>query len=89
MSNEIIPRKYADYGEIISIIERACENAFRVVNRKVISMYWEIGAYVSDRIKNGGSGKAVVKEFSEFIQSDFAGIQSLSASNTLTDESLL
>jgi len=81
MSNELTPKNHADYGEIISIIERARENAFRAVNREVISMYWEIGAYVSDKVKNGGWGKAVVKEFSEFIQSNFTGIQGFSASN--------
>jgi len=81
MSNELSPKNHADYGEIISIIERARENAFRAVNREVISMYWEIGAYVSDKVKNGGWGKAVVKEFSEFIQSNFVGIQGFSASN--------
>jgi predicted nuclease of restriction endonuclease-like (RecB) superfamily len=81
MSNELTPKKHADCGEIISIIERARENAFRAVNREVISMYWEIGAYVSDKVKNGGWGKAVVKEFSEFIQSNFVGIQGFSASN--------
>jgi len=81
MSKELTPKNHAEYGEIISIIERARENAFRAVNREVISMYWEIGAYVSDKVKNGGWGKAIVKDFSDFIRSNFAGIQGFSASN--------
>ena len=81
MSNNIITDNNADYGEIISIIEHARENAFRAVNREVISMYWEIGSYVSDKVKNSSWGKAFVKEFSAFIQSHFAGIQGFSASN--------
>jgi len=81
MSNELTPKKHADYGEIISIIEHARESAFRAANREVISMYWEIGKYVSGKVKNNGWGKAVVKEFSEFIQSSFAGAQGFSASN--------
>jgi len=44
-------------------------------------MYWEIGAYVSEKVKNSGWGKAIVKEFSEFIQSHYVGIQGFSASN--------
>lgn len=74
MSNELTPKNQGEYGEIISIIECARENAFRAVNREVISMYWEIGVYVSDKVKNGGWGKAIVKDFSEFIQSRFVGI---------------
>jgi hypothetical protein len=61
MNKELLPPKYIEYGEIISIIERARENAFRAVNRELISMYWEIGSYVSDKVKNGGWGKSVVK----------------------------
>ena len=81
MSNELTTKGNADYGEIIAIIERARENAFRAVNREVISMYWDIGAYVSKRVKHGGWGKAVVQDFADFIQSRFAGIQGFSASN--------
>ncbi len=81
MNNELIPQNPADYGDIVSIIERARANAFRAVNREMISMYWEIGAYVSDKVKNGGWGKAIVKDFSEFIQSNFVGIQGFSSPN--------
>ena len=44
-------------------------------------MYRDIGEYVSGKVKNGGWGKAVVKDFSEFIQSHYVGIQGFSASN--------
>ena len=81
MANELTSRNNAEYGEIISIIERARENAFRAVNREVITMYWEIGAYVSEKVKDSGWGNAVVKDFSEFIQSHYVGIQGFSASN--------
>ena len=81
MSNELTRKDNADYGEIIDIIERARENAFRAVNREVISMYWDIGAYVSEKVKHGGWGKAVVQDFADFIQSRFVGIQGFSASN--------
>ena len=57
MSSQLIHNNHAAYGEIISIIERSRENAFRAVNRELISMYWEIGASVSNKVKNGGWGK--------------------------------
>ena len=56
MSSDLTPTNRADYGEIISIIERARENAFRAVNRELISMYWEIGKYVSEKVKSEGWG---------------------------------
>jgi hypothetical protein len=33
VNNEVTPKSHAVYGEIITIIERARENAFRAVNR--------------------------------------------------------
>ena len=81
MSNELTPKKRAEYGEMINIIERARENAFRAVNLELISMYWDIGAYVSDKIKQGGWGKAVVADFARFIQAERPDIKGFSASN--------
>ena len=75
MSKELIPKNHAEYGEMISIIERARETAFRAVNRELISMYWEIGAYVSDKIKNSGWGKSVVTDFARFIQAEHPDIK--------------
>ena len=48
MSNEISKNNAEDFGEILSIIEKARENTFRAVNRELISMYWHIGKYVSE-----------------------------------------
>ena len=81
MNNELTPINQANYGEVISIIEHARENAFRSVNREFISMYRDIGTDVSEKVINDAWGKAIVKDFSEFIKSRFAGIQGFSASN--------
>ena len=79
--NELANLDNHDFDEIISIIERARENAFRAANRELIAMYWEIGKYVSDKIKNSGWGKSVVKGFAAFIQSRFLGIRGFSPQN--------
>ena len=81
MGNELAPKNNAEYAEIISIIERARENAFRAVNCELISMYWEIGAYISDKVKHGGWGKSVVVDFAQFIQVERPDIKGFSASN--------
>ncbi|MDR0519858.1 MAG: DUF1016 N-terminal domain-containing protein, partial [Clostridiales Family XIII bacterium] len=81
MSNEPTTKGRAEYGEIISIIERARENAFRAVNRELISMYWDIGCYVSEKVKHGGWGKGVVADFARFVQLEHPEIKGFSASN--------
>jgi predicted nuclease of restriction endonuclease-like (RecB) superfamily len=69
------------FDEVIAIIENAHVNAFRAVNRELINMYWDIGKYVSQRVADSGWGKSVVKDFSDFIQSRYAGIRGFSPSN--------
>jgi len=81
MSNKITKKPADDFTEVLSIIEQARENAFRAVNRELISMYWEIGRYVSEKVKSEGWGKSVVQKFSQFIQSHFAGIKGFSPQN--------
>ena len=71
----------ADYDEVIFIIERARENAFRAVNRELIAMYWDIGKYISEKVKKDGWGKSVVQDFSKYIQSRYLGIRGFSPQN--------
>jgi hypothetical protein len=70
-----------DFGEVLHIIERARKNAFRAVNRELIEMYWQIGEYVSGKVKSGGWGKSVVAEFAAFIQTRYLGIKGFSRQN--------
>lgn len=81
MSNELKQQIHAEYSEIISIIERARENAFRSVNNELISMYWEIGKYINAKMQNGGWGKSVVSDFARFLQSTRPDLKGFSASN--------
>jgi predicted nuclease of restriction endonuclease-like (RecB) superfamily len=75
------PNKTENFQEVISIIEKARENAFRSVNRELISMYWDIGKYVSQKITEEQWGKSVVEEFAQYIQSHFKGIKGFSPQN--------
>jgi len=81
MGDNLILNNTNAFDEVISIIEKARENAFRAVNRELINMYWDIGEYVSRRVCDGGWGKSVVKEFSDFIQNRYVGIKGFSPQN--------
>ena len=57
MSNELT-RNPGRFDEVIHIIDNARSRAMKAVNAELIQMYWEIGSYVSGRVKDGGWGKA-------------------------------
>jgi len=70
-----------DFNEVLKIIEKAKENAFVAVNHELIAMYWEIGKYVSNKVKINAWGKGVVEDFSSFVQKKYLGIKGFSAQN--------
>jgi len=78
---EVLPDNTTAFEEIVAIIERSREKAFRAVNRELIEMHWEIGRYISEKVTASNWGKSVVQEFSLFIQSHFVGIKGFSTQN--------
>ena len=66
MSNELT-RNPGRFDEVIHFIGNARSRAMKAVNAELIQMYWEIGAYVSGRVKEGGWGKSVDAEFTEIL----------------------
>jgi predicted nuclease of restriction endonuclease-like (RecB) superfamily len=80
-SKSMMPSNKPAFEEIAAIIDRSRERAFRSVNRELIDMYWEIGQYISEKIKTEKWGKSIVEDFADYIRSRFIGIQGFSASN--------
>jgi hypothetical protein len=61
MGKDLIPNSEHSFDEVVAIIEKARESAFRAVNKELINMYWSIGEFVSLRISENAWGKSVVK----------------------------
>lgn len=52
MNKELNIYDESDFRDIIAIIETSKQRAMKAVNAELIEMYWQIGAYVSARIKD-------------------------------------
>jgi hypothetical protein len=81
MTRDLTVGHNASYEEMISMIERSHDRAFRAVNRELISLYWDIGAYISDKVRREGWGKSVVADFAAFVQQERPEIRGFSAQN--------
>lgn len=81
MKDLTAPDYRSGYTEMIAIIEQSREKAFRAVNRELITMYWDIGKYISGKMENGGWGKSVVADFARYVQEARPDIKGFSASN--------
>lgn len=69
------------FGEVLAIINQSKLKTFKAVNRELISMYWEIGKFVSEKVQKLGWGKSVVADLAKTIQSHYVGIRGFSAQN--------
>lgn len=74
----------ADYKTLVlrvkERIRSAQYEALKAVNRELISLYWDLGRFLSDRRK-GGWGKSVVETLAGDLHKEFPGMSGFSAQN--------
>lgn len=54
--------------EVIQLIRNSRIAAMRSVNTELISLYWNIGEYISRKVKCAEWGQSVVDELAEYIR---------------------
>ena len=69
-----------DFEKIRQFIEQARDEAASQVNKTVISLYWNIGKFVSEKAQKEGWGRSTVKQLSQYILSKEPGIRGYSRS---------
>jgi len=67
MNNNIT--KENDFSYVYNIITKTKEKLWQEINKNLITLYWQIGEYVSLKVKNEGWKQAIVENLSEYIQS--------------------
>ena len=56
-----------DFASVLQIIEQNRSQAVQAVNHASVLTAWQVGAFVSDRIKNAAWGAKVVQQLAEYI----------------------
>lgn len=68
MDNQsIVTCNSGDFAQVMQIIEQHRTQAVQAVNHESLLTAWEVGAFVSDRIKNAQWGAKVVQQLAEYI----------------------
>jgi len=49
-----------DFSEVVGLIVAARQQAYQAVNTSLIDLYWQVGAYISNKIKAAEWGDGVV-----------------------------
>ena len=55
------------FSEVTQLIRKARYEALKKVNTDLISLYWRLGQYISERTIKDNWGKSIVKQLAAFI----------------------
>lgn len=56
------------FAEILTLIQQARQRAIASVNRELIDLYWNVGAYISQKVETSEWGDATVKQLATYLQ---------------------
>lgn len=59
------------FGEIIALIQSARSKAYKAVNKELINLYWNVGAYISEKLATAQWGDKTVDELARYIQTHY------------------
>lgn len=63
------------FNEVVGIIEKARERAYRKVNEELILMYRDIGKYVSEHVENAAYGDSFVDGLADFFAKNYPDLK--------------
>jgi predicted nuclease of restriction endonuclease-like (RecB) superfamily len=69
------------FDEVLALIEAARGRAFQAVNTELVTLYWQIGAYISKKIEAAEWGDSVVDELASAIAREYPGVRGYTRRN--------
>jgi predicted nuclease of restriction endonuclease-like (RecB) superfamily len=56
-----------DFAEVIQLIETARKRAYQAINKTLIELYWQVGEYISHKLKAAEWGDGVVDQLAQHL----------------------
>jgi hypothetical protein len=73
-----------DFDVVLGLINAARKRAFAAANTELVNLNWQIGEYLSRKIKADGWGKGTVEALADYIQCRQPNARGFSASIRVT-----
>ncbi len=81
MKKQITTTPEEQFSGVLQQIQAAKAQAFQQVNKTLVQLYWNIGAYVSQQVDSAHWGKNTVEQLAAFIQQKEPNVSGFTASN--------
>lgn len=69
------------FDEVLKLIEAARRRAYEAVNTELVSLYWQMGEYISRKIASAEWGDGVVDELAATIGREYPGLRGYTRPN--------
>lgn len=79
--DNIEKKNHEEFSHILSVINEAKAKVWQRVNQSLITLYWDIGEHVSEKVLTESWGKGIVQELSDYILSMNPSQKGFSARN--------
>lgn len=60
-----------NFNEVVNMIETRRNNAYKKVNEELISLYWDFGKYISNKVNHSNWGDKIVDKLEEFMKREY------------------
>lgn len=70
-SRKLAPIDKEFTSEILEVISKHRQNAYRKINEELVTMYWEIGEYLSGKVASEKWGSKVIESIAEGIKKTY------------------
>ena len=85
MSSEIktydLQPQIAQFGEVVNMIRTTRDSVYRLANKALVDLYWQIGCYISEKIESSEWGDSVIEQLAKHISQTEPGIKGFSDKN--------
>ncbi|MDH2998467.1 hypothetical protein A1D22_10690 [Pasteurellaceae bacterium LFhippo2] len=71
----------SQFLDVVEMIQTSRSNAIRAVNAELVNLYWNVGAYVSHKLKQSEWGDKTVSELAKFIKETYPDIKGFERRN--------
>jgi predicted nuclease of restriction endonuclease-like (RecB) superfamily len=77
----VIKTAQPDFSEVVHLIAAARQHAYQAVNIALIELYWQVGAYMSDKLKAAEWGDGVIRQLAQHLAVTQPNLRGFTSSN--------
>jgi predicted nuclease of restriction endonuclease-like (RecB) superfamily len=70
-----------NFAEVVEMIQSAKQTVMQTVNAQLVELYWQVGAYISQKLKQSEWGDAVVPQLADYLDRNQPGLRGFTRAN--------